>query len=1166
MVVRSWRGDVNDVRSRKGALLRCGVSLGAICTMALAGPAFAQTGSATGQGTVGNATPTAQPADGAATQQAGDSAQSNSAETTVDPTEPQGDDIVITGIRQSLANAQAIKRNADTVVDAITSQDIGALPDRSVTEALQRVPGVAINRFAGSNDPDHFSVEGSGVVVRGLNFVRSEFNGRDTFSAGVGGQAIGFADVPSELLGSVEVYKNTTADLIEGGLAGTVNLNTRKPFDNRGFHVGGSAEANYGDFLKKWSPTGSLLVSNTYETGLGTFGFLANASFSQIRSRGDGMQVTNFQTRDGQLSAFANGGAAGCRNALPSGTDTRTIPANAACTVTQTGAADGLSDLLPLGYSPIGAQYRTQEFNRKRDGQAFAVQWESTDQKTQLTAQFLRTHSTNAWGEHTFESAPDLSEYSTYPAGCRQNGNGFNNSTRAECRVNAQGQFFFEADQRGNGYNPNPNATYGNYVYDEDGLFESGYITLPGSGWRTASSGQPTTTVPTGGVQQSLSRRQVYEENLVKDAGFNLKINPDDHWSVNLDVDYTYAKRDNTDFGVFGSTFADTELDLTGNIPSATVHKPLTLSANWATPNPAMAAASDEQYFGSRTFSFWRAAMDHIEHSSGSEYQVKADFAYKFDDGSFLNRAKFGARYAERQQTVRYTAYNWGAISEVWSGAPVNFGQGDTSRSEFYTFDNFFRGDTAAPPGGYYYNGDLIGDYAGSAAFFQSLNDIWRNTNGATATNRFVPAAGRPGAIPGTPYLPEDIQPVNQQDTNAYLMLNFGSDQPMLAGIRLSGNIGVRYVNTDITSAGRIGVPSRQALGVVDAYDVRCAPRIPEGAPPGTPPTRPGGVCSVGPAGYAQLQQFATGQTVTDVARVGYDYFLPSLNLKFGLSNDVIVRLAGSKVLTRPDLANIRNFITVGFDANSGLPNATAGNPFLKPATAWQVDATLEWYFARVGSLTFNAFHKWVDNFFYSSVITRNINSNGVTLPVTVRGPANFEGTGKIKGVEVAYQQTFDFLPGFLNGLGFSGNYSYIDSSGLPNSFLNGGTPSNTSTITPGNLPLEQLSKHNYNATLFYEKGPISLRAAWNWRSKFLLTPADVIFPYTSIFQDGGGQLDASAFINVTKQIKVGVQGVNLNNQVTKTLQAYTGDPDRLAPRSYFVNDRRFSFIVRGAF
>src|SRR3546814_4241379 len=89
---------------------------------------------------------------------------------------------------------------------------------------------------------------------------------------------LNFADVPSELLGSVEVYKNATADLIEGGLAGTVNLNTRKPFDNRGFHVAFAAEGNYGDFRKKWTPTASLLISNTWDTGIGTIGLLDRKS------------------------------------------------------------------------------------------------------------------------------------------------------------------------------------------------------------------------------------------------------------------------------------------------------------------------------------------------------------------------------------------------------------------------------------------------------------------------------------------------------------------------------------------------------------------------------------------------------------------------------------------------------------------------------------------------------------------------------------------------------------------------------------------------------------------------------------------------------------------------------------------------------------------------
>src|SRR3954447_5796033 len=211
--------------------------------------------------------------------QPADSAQPAQPATSTDqPTNDQA--IVVTGIRASLANSQNIKRNSDTVVDAITAQDIGALPDRSVTEALQRVPGVSMNRFAGSNDPDHFSVEGSGVVIRGLSFVCSEFNGRDTFSTGVYGQAINFSDVPPELLGSVQVYKNATAEMIEGGLAGTVNLNTRLPFDKKGLQIGFDAEANYGDMRKKWTPTGSLLISDTWDTGIGRIGLLGDISYS----------------------------------------------------------------------------------------------------------------------------------------------------------------------------------------------------------------------------------------------------------------------------------------------------------------------------------------------------------------------------------------------------------------------------------------------------------------------------------------------------------------------------------------------------------------------------------------------------------------------------------------------------------------------------------------------------------------------------------------------------------------------------------------------------------------------------------------------------------------------------------------------------------------------
>ena len=1070
------------------------------------------------------------------------------------PVEAPANEIIVSGLRQSLANAQNIKRDADTVVDAITAQDIGALPDRSVTEALQRVPGVAINRFAGSNDPDRFSVEGSGVVVRGLNFVRSEFNGRSAFAAGVGGQALNFADVPAELLGSVIITKNATAETIEGGLAGTVNLNTRKPFDNNGLKIAFGAEGNYGDFRKEWTPTFSGLISNTWDTDKGRFGLLVSGSYSEIKSRADGLQVTNYQTRDGRaVNASNTDGVLVCRNPLPSSSDNFTLPgAGSLCGNFGTAGADGFADYADLRVAPVGGQFRTQEYDRERTGFAASAQFESIDGKTLITAEYIRSDSTNRSSEYTYETAPDQSEYTTYPIGCLQNADG-------PTRINPDGT---AGDPTSRAQCPVGGFT--DYVYDEGGLFQSGYIVNTNNGWR----GDPALTpfVPIGGQQQSLARRQTIDEVLNEDYSLNMRTELTDRLTIELDAQYATSRKENLDFSVFGSLFADQELDISGDLPVVIPRKPQFLGYNWSTPGADLAGATEEQYFNDPRFQFWRAAMDHIEDSEGKQYAFQADLTYEFDDDSFLRRAKFGARYQDREQTVRYTTYNWGMLSEVWSGSrPTNFADTPAELSERYEFPNFFRGQVAGPPGGFYYTGDLIGDYQGSIADFQSVQAISR-TLGSSPT--WVPLSGRQNALDGTPYLREDIQPLSQQDSAAYLQLEFGSDD-LFGSLRMSGNIGVRYVNSKVRSEGFLGIPSQQALNILEPFDVRCAVGVPPGAPPGTVPSLPGGVCNLGPQGYAELQTFAGSGTVDasgrNVADTDYEFWLPSMNIKLGITDDVILRLAGSKVMTRPDNANIRNFLTIGL-GQSGELTATAGNPFLRPATAWQFDASLEWYFDTVGSLTFNAFYKDIKDFFFQSISNRQITSNGITKDVLVRGPANFDENGKIKGFEVAYQQTYDFLPKPLDGFGVAANYTYIESEGLPNSFLNTGEPVDQSTVPPGNLPLEQLSKHNVNATVFYEKGPISVRAAYNWRSRFLLTPADVIFPFYSIFNESTGQLDGSIFLNVNKNIRVGVQGVNLLNEVTRTTQAYTGDPAVLAPRSFFMNDRRFSFIVRGNF
>ena len=148
-------------------------------------------------------------------------------------------------------------------------------PDLSVLEALQRVPGISIERFAAANDPDHYSVEGSGLILRGLPQTRSEFNGRDAFSAS-SDEGINFQDISPELMGAVEVIKNYTADMTEGGISGTVNLVTRKPFDTGEPIAVGTIGFNYSDHrfsnpdsLDNLTPSLSALVSNAWDLDMG---------------------------------------------------------------------------------------------------------------------------------------------------------------------------------------------------------------------------------------------------------------------------------------------------------------------------------------------------------------------------------------------------------------------------------------------------------------------------------------------------------------------------------------------------------------------------------------------------------------------------------------------------------------------------------------------------------------------------------------------------------------------------------------------------------------------------------------------------------------------------------------------------------------------------------
>ncbi|WP_288457345.1 TonB-dependent receptor [uncultured Sphingomonas sp.] len=180
-------------------------------------------------------------------------------------------EIVVTGIRASQARAIEVKRNADSVVEAISAQDIGKLPDVTISDSLQRIPGVQIRREAG---------EGGAVNIRGLPQVTTLLNGEQFLGANsVTSVQPNFTDIPSQLFSGATVFKSPTASLQQAGLSGTVDLLTRRPFDlKRGLTLSAAAEGQYGDKTKDWNPSANGLIAYHGER----IGFLASAAYSDL--------------------------------------------------------------------------------------------------------------------------------------------------------------------------------------------------------------------------------------------------------------------------------------------------------------------------------------------------------------------------------------------------------------------------------------------------------------------------------------------------------------------------------------------------------------------------------------------------------------------------------------------------------------------------------------------------------------------------------------------------------------------------------------------------------------------------------------------------------------------------------------------------------------------
>lgn len=180
--------------------------------------------------------------------------------------------VIVIGQRNSLQKAANIKRRSDNVVDSIVADDIGKFPDNTVAAALQRVPGVQTS--------NGYNNEIQGVIIRGLGDIETTLDGREIFT-GVG-RGFAFQDLPAESVSGVDVYKSNSADLIEGGVAGVINIKRQKPFNfKKGLTFAGNVRYNYGQITEKSNGVASILVSDRFDTNHGEMGLLLDASYSK---------------------------------------------------------------------------------------------------------------------------------------------------------------------------------------------------------------------------------------------------------------------------------------------------------------------------------------------------------------------------------------------------------------------------------------------------------------------------------------------------------------------------------------------------------------------------------------------------------------------------------------------------------------------------------------------------------------------------------------------------------------------------------------------------------------------------------------------------------------------------------------------------------------------
>jgi iron complex outermembrane recepter protein len=1026
------------------------------------------------------------------------------------------EEVIVLGVRGSQSKAIDIKRQSSVVVDSIVAEDIGKLPDTTITDSLQRVTGVQINREAG---------EGTTLNVRGMQQVLTTMNGEQFLSPwSITGIQANYSDVPASMISGVDVYKSQSGKTLAGGISGVVDLKTLDPSTlDEGFTTRIRLEGAQGSRSKKeFNSDGSSGTRNPDHSVALVLGFNNGDNFSVL---GNLYNASSYAANYSMWEQH-NLGFLDSEGGRPWGDLSNPHPIKM--------NDDGTPELDSNGKTIKDFDYEVNDWYLVPD--EFAAKSSFVEREREGGSLTAKYDVNENWSTRADVFYTQMDKYE------RAVRAGFNGKHTPES---------FQVDGVG--------AKYGEKTFD---VLQSSSLVGEGHPFSYTDANGITQNINIHSLQvaevwaadfQTTSSSEI-EKTAALNTNFQVNYTNNENLEASARVIHAEAEKQYRKSAFQQGTPAWLWVDDNG-VPGKDAVDGYHVTVDYRGDYPTFSYADDlsssdllKQYQG-----FSEGA------NTDAELNVaRGDVTFSFD-GDTLESIEAGVRYSVREAnhnkffyvspTGRYSDWEDSRVpvdkrykllpgNLIWQKYPnwlkFNFDESNSSLIDIGGLtDNGFTSASTMPFSDF---GPINGFEQGVA----SLNPAaWDNPY--EFMNSLYPGT-RTVNEPGFTYGVEEIS------TSGYVQVNFGNESEGLFGLPYKANLGLQAVKTD-RSVDKSVVPD-----VLDSFNS---------------------------IGYDDWQKIAYVYETKTYENSSTE-LLPSFNINFFPSDDVVARLGVAKTMTRTDLEQVGSSMSLWYsqcnktdedgkpvmvlDPSNGQQRQDTvgcigggedkGNPNIKPWLSTVYNASTEWYFAESAILGVGAFLIQVD----SAVEQFQESRHFLDLDGIDRGrKANITtsrnvGASDLYGLEFGYKQPFTFLPGdFLSSTGIEFNYTYSHSE------------TSEKDIMGNALPLPSNSEQQSNMILWYDRAGLNVRLAYNYRSAEFKertgVTTNVAVMQMAKWGEPVGYLDLSISYWLNDNFSFFLNGTNLTEQSQRT---YAQFEDQFA--SLWVQETRYSAGVNVSF